>query len=286
LIFQQTVFLPDPRSEQNTSVKLLFNFADFSRDDLVDLIGIEPMTSSMPWKRAPSCATGPQRWGHPLFCWSMRNTSNARHGKLRRSSKLALVTLILISGSYAARAQAPAAVSFDVGSLRPALGTVKTTVAGLNVARWKVPGQTRTNVEADLGSIQRDLNETLPNLLSQAESAPPGSLLPAFAVFRNLDALYDVLLRITETAAFGNSSADAASLEEARAGLEDARAKLGTWLMQSIGAQDAEMVRLKTAPPPPPAAVAPTKTVIDDGPTPAKPRRKKQTPPPAAPAPQ
>jgi hypothetical protein len=25
----------------------------------VDLIGIEPMTSSMPWKRAPSCATGP-----------------------------------------------------------------------------------------------------------------------------------------------------------------------------------------------------------------------------------
>ena len=27
--------------------------------DLVDLAGIEPATSSMPWKRAPSCATGP-----------------------------------------------------------------------------------------------------------------------------------------------------------------------------------------------------------------------------------
>jgi hypothetical protein len=26
----------------------------------VDLVGIEPTTSSMPWKRAPSCATGPQ----------------------------------------------------------------------------------------------------------------------------------------------------------------------------------------------------------------------------------
>jgi hypothetical protein len=35
----------------------------------VDLIGIEPMTSSMPWKRAPSCATGPQTGGLPLFCW-------------------------------------------------------------------------------------------------------------------------------------------------------------------------------------------------------------------------
>ena len=27
--------------------------------DLVDLVGFEPTTSSMPWKRAPSCATGP-----------------------------------------------------------------------------------------------------------------------------------------------------------------------------------------------------------------------------------
>ena len=28
--------------------------------DLVDLVGIEPTTSSMPWTRAPSCATGPR----------------------------------------------------------------------------------------------------------------------------------------------------------------------------------------------------------------------------------
>ena len=27
---------------------------------MVDLVGIEPTTSSMPWKRAPSCATGPR----------------------------------------------------------------------------------------------------------------------------------------------------------------------------------------------------------------------------------
>ena len=33
----------------------------------MDLIGIEPMTSSMPWKRAPSCATGPQLGGVQLF---------------------------------------------------------------------------------------------------------------------------------------------------------------------------------------------------------------------------
>ena len=27
---------------------------------MVDLVGIEPTTSSMPWKRAPNCATGPR----------------------------------------------------------------------------------------------------------------------------------------------------------------------------------------------------------------------------------
>jgi hypothetical protein len=42
-------------------------------ETLVDLIGIEPMTSSMPWKRAPSCATGPHTSGLQLFyCLRLR----------------------------------------------------------------------------------------------------------------------------------------------------------------------------------------------------------------------
>ena len=63
-----------------------------------------------------------------------------------------------------------------------------------------------------------------------------------------MDALYDVLLRVTETAALTASSYDANSLEQARAGLEDARSKLGAWLVDSIGAQDATVVRLQSAP--------------------------------------
>ena len=35
--------------------------------EMVDLVGIEPTTSSMPWKRAPSCATGPI--SKTLLCW-------------------------------------------------------------------------------------------------------------------------------------------------------------------------------------------------------------------------
>jgi hypothetical protein len=38
----------------------------------VDLTGIEPVTSSMPWKRAPSCATGPHWRGKSIVVYAVR----------------------------------------------------------------------------------------------------------------------------------------------------------------------------------------------------------------------
>src|ERR1700691_4964776 len=233
----------------------------------------------MPWKRAPSCATGPQREEHPLFCWSMPNPSNAPHGttapppsstgeRMLRppySAQLALLTLLFISGSGAASAQAapppagpapapaaavaPAPTGFAMNNLRPALANVQNAITNLNVAHWKAPNDIRVTTQQDINSMQRDLNTTLPPLMAQADAAAsangPAALAPAFAVFRNLDALYDVLLRVTETAGLAGSASDASSLEDARAGLEDGRAKLGTWLLQAIGAHDAQVVRLQ-----------------------------------------
>ena len=275
----------------------------------MDLIGIEPMTSSMPWKRAPSCATGPQREEHPLFCWSMPNTSNTPHvatvvaplslGQRMfnspRSAKLTVLTLLLSGsvtlsaaaqaaapGTAPAPAPAPAQGSFAMASLRPALANVQAAIGSVNVGRWKASAATRTAVQQDIGSMQRDLNATLPGLVTSAEASGPGVLAPSFAVFRNLDALYDVLLRVSETAALAGSEADAGSLEDARAGLEDGRGKLGAWLLQSIGAQDAQVARLQ-APAAQPAtpAPAPSKIVVDDGPAAPKPHKKKPAPTPA-----
>ena len=49
-----------PRRKQRQKRSALERLPDLKLlDCLVDLTGIEPMTSSMPWKRAPSCATGP-----------------------------------------------------------------------------------------------------------------------------------------------------------------------------------------------------------------------------------
>jgi hypothetical protein len=54
----------------------------FVRGYLVDLIGIEPMTSSMPWKRAPSCATGPLGDNLSILADAARQVNTGRIGWL------------------------------------------------------------------------------------------------------------------------------------------------------------------------------------------------------------
>ena len=150
----------------------------------------------------------------------------------------------------------------------------------MDVHRWKAPGDVKDTTTADVQSIQRDLVTTLPGLLSQAQSAP-ASIGPAFAVFRNIDALYDVLLRITETATLAGSQSEASRLESTRSELQARRAQLGNAILASANAQDASVMQLRTslqaaqrvavAPEPP------KKVVVDDGPaTATKTVRKKK----------
>jgi hypothetical protein len=175
-----------------------------------------------------------------------------------------------------------------LANLRPALANVQTAIGSINIARWKAPNDVRGNSQQDVASMQRDLSTTLPDLFTKAETAGsgPGALSPTFAVYRNIDALYDVLLRVSQTAALTGSSSDANLLESARAGLEDGRGKLGAWLLQAIGTQDAQIAHPQPAVAAPVAAPAPpNKVIVEDGPTAttAKPRKKK---PAATPAPQ
>lgn len=219
----------------------------------------------------------------------------------------ALPVFILIATGGFAIAQAPEPAAPNPGApatdistgpavagLRPALDRVGAAVAGLRIAHWKAPVDIRNNTEEDVASIQRDLGITLPPLLDQAQAAgsPGSALAPSFAVFRNIDALYDVMLRVTEMANLAGSASEAGQLEDARAALESARAQLANSLLASVHEQDTEIARLRSQkaavvkPPPPPP---PTKTVVDDGPAPVVRHHKKKpatTATPPSPAPQ
>jgi hypothetical protein len=173
--------------------------------------------------------------------------------------------------------------------LPPALEQIRLAVAGLNgalgdlaVQRWKLSGDARRAIQADLDSIERDISGTLPTLISAAE-ANPDKISTAVSVYRNVDALYDVLLRVTLSAQMAGAR-DSAVLEQQRALLEAGRSRLGAALLSASQAQETELLRLRAAAAPPKAASAPAHVVVNDGPTAARPRSRRRRTPAARPA--
>lgn len=169
---------------------------------------------------------------------------------------------------------------------QPALLDIQRAVGSLNTGRWKAPNEVKAAADRNLSSIQRDLVETLPNLISEADAAA-GSVPPAFAVYRNIDALYDVLLRVNQTAMLAAPENDASAVASALERLESARKQLGDAIVASAQDREVQIVRLQaavkaaaTAAPPPPEKT----TVVDDGPQ-AKPAVKKKRKSAAKPAP-
>jgi hypothetical protein len=191
----------------------------------------------------------------------------------------------VLGWTFSASAQnAPAEGSASVSStLRPALAQVSQTLGSLSIKKWKAPNEVRSAADQDVGSIQRDLNGTLAGLLQQADAAP-GSVPQAFAAYRNVDALYDTLLRVVLTANLAAPDNEVSALQSALSSLEGARASLGESILNSSQAQQTELVRIRTALSKAAAAPAPPAktTVVDDGPADSKTKKHTSTKKPAS----
>jgi hypothetical protein len=169
------------------------------------------------------------------------------------------LTLILAAAAPL-YAQTPTQPPTTSAILRPGLDAVEAGLANVRPDRWKLPQPARDDVQSNLGSIHRDLETTLPPLVATADGNPP-SLAAALPVSRNVNALYDVLLRIEERAKAGAPADQIAALEQARAALDTARRALDDALAGAATAQESQLRRLQAAAstPPPPCPPAPTK---------------------------
>lgn len=184
--------------------------------------------------------------------------------------------------------QSPTIATEDLRSVADRLGT---TISAINVSKWKAPGEVKGQAQADIASIQRNLKTTLPELLDQAHAAPT-NVAPAFAVYRNLSALYDVLLRVAETATLAGPQQDGAVLEDQLQKVESARKALGASILDAATARDSEVLQLRTSSTQMAAQLAALqapakKVVVNDTPSStaaAKKKKKPATPPVAAPA--
>ncbi len=162
----------------------------------------------------------------------------------------------------AAAPTAPTASSL----LQPSLDTVRQTLSGLKVERWK-RGSVRDEASSDINSIVGDLQQRVPGLLKDADAAP-GTLSKALPVSRHVDALYDVLLRVVEAGRMAAPDDQANQLRNALDNLEKARLALDDSMEQSASSQEKQLVDLRVtvqkqaafkcpAPPPPPECPKP-----------------------------
>jgi hypothetical protein len=176
------------------------------------------------------------------------------------------------------------------GLLQPALTTVQQTVTTLRLDKWK-RGTVRDETGENINAILRDVQVTLPPLLGAADAAQ-GTVSSVLPVSRNINSLYDVLLRVVEAARVSAPADEIVQLQQALINLGGARRILDDRLQEAVAAQEKQIVELRgtvkvqaaikcPAPPATPACATPT--------PPRKARKKPATPAkpaqaPAAPA--
>jgi hypothetical protein len=175
--------------------------------------------------------------------------------------------------------------------LQPALDSLGQTVGALNLDKWK-KGSIRDEAGANLSSIQRDLQSTLPPLLTQADAVPQ-AMSRQLPIARNIDALYDVLLRVVDGARIAAPSDQFSQLQSAMTDLEKARHALNDGLQSMAAAQEKQIGDLQVALKSQPAPVCPVVAAPPPPPPPTKkaaPRKKRKPatttqPPASTPAP-
>jgi hypothetical protein len=164
-----------------------------------------------------------------------------------------------------------------LAALEQASQTTQVDLAKLRIERWKTDSGTKKQTDADVESIQRNLENALPAVIGELRSSPE-NLTATFKLYRNLDALYDVLTSVVESAgAFGSKDDfqslqnDLNAIEKSRRALADRMDALSITKENEIGQLRTQLKNTQAAVP----AAPPKKVVVDDTEPPKKTPKKK-----------
>jgi hypothetical protein len=167
------------------------------------------------------------------------------------------------------------------GMLSQLDSTSKTTqidLAKLRIEKWKTDGATKKQTLGDVDSVQRNLQNALPEMMEQLRNAPE-DMAATFKLYRNLDALYDVLGGLVESAGAFGPKDDFQSLSNDLNGFEGTRKQLAERMNTLAASKEQEIVRLRADLKTAQAAIAaapPKKVVVDDNERAKKPAPKKK----------
>ena len=148
----------------------------------------------------------------------------------------------------------------------------------LKIERWKASGSDKKQALGNVDSIQRNLQGALPEIIGQLRNSPE-DVPTSFKLYRNLDALYDVLNNVAEMAGAFGSKDDLQSVSNDISAFEGARKQLAERIENLSSSKEAELTRLRTQLKSLQAqveAAPPKKIVVDDTQPEKKPAPKKK----------
>lgn len=128
--------------------------------------------------------------------------------------------------------------------LHPALQQVGYSVGQIRIDRWKLSKSWKAQLQSDADSIAQDLAHALPALFQQAQASPT-ALDAQLRVMQNVDALYDVLVRLTMAADLTGKKSDAALLDSSLDRLEAARKTASGQLLSAAALQNRQLIQLQ-----------------------------------------
>jgi hypothetical protein len=171
-----------------------------------------------------------------------------------------------------------------IGNLQSASQTTQQDLSRLRIEKWKVDSGTKRQTQNDTESILKNLQNALPGILADLKNSPENLAL-TFKTYRNLDALYDVLNSVVESAGAFGSKEEFQSLSNDLGAIESSRRAFAERMDKLANAKETEVSQLRVALQNARAAAPPKKIVVDDTEPPKKPApKKKPVPKPKAPA--
>jgi hypothetical protein len=187
--------------------------------------------------------------------------------------------LVFCLCSLPSRAQQAAPAPGDVRPLLSNLDDVVTSIrvslAKLRIEKWKTQSEVKRRMQSNAESIERNLAQALPTLMEGLQAAPQ-SLSANFVMYRNLDAVHDVLNQLAQTAGAVAPDEEFSPLASDAGRLDDLRRAFADRMETLSASKDAELARLRNADAKPQAPAAPVKKIIVDDTAPAKPKTTKR----------
>src|SRR5437899_10752157 len=121
--------------------------------------------------------------------------------------RLFLLTFLIASASLHAQQNSPSAaqgtpVAVDVQNILAKIDQTAQAaaldIAKLRIEKWKTDSKDKQQAQSNADSLQRNMTAALPTLTAGVRSAPQ-DFAANFKLYRNLNALYDVLKSLTES---------------------------------------------------------------------------------------